>query len=62
MKVVVVGDEWRLRRNTQRCEFPIFWIRDEDEALRVDGAKKLRLRMEQISNSLPVEARNLAQD
>ena len=52
MKVVVVGDEWRLRRNTQRCEFPIFRIRDEDEALRIDGTKKLRLGLKQISNSL----------
>ena len=54
MKVVVVGDEWRLRRNTQRCEFPIFRIRDKDEALRIDGAKKLGLGLEQISNTLPV--------
>jgi hypothetical protein len=52
-KVVVVGDEWRLRRNTQRCEFPILRVRNENEALRIDGAEKLRLGLEKISNPTP---------
>src|SRR5208282_2748106 len=49
-KVVVVGDERCLRRGAQRREFPILWIRDEDEALRIDGASKLPLGLEKISN------------
>jgi hypothetical protein len=61
-KVVVVGDKGRLRRNTQRCEFPILGIRDEDEALRIDGTKKLHLGPEKINYPLPVEGRNLAED
>ena len=46
--MIVVGDECRLRRNTPRCEFPIFRIRDEDKALRIDVTKKLRLGLEQL--------------
>jgi len=60
--VVVVRDYVRLRRNAQRCEFPILWIRDEDEALRIDGAKKLRFGLEKISDAFPVQVRDLAQD
>ena len=37
-------------------------IRDADEAVRIDGASKLRLGLEKISDPLPVEVRNSPQD
>src|SRR6516164_7438255 len=61
-QMIVVGDEGPFRRCAQRCEFSIVRIPDEDEGAGIDGAGKLPFWLEEISDFLPVEAWNSAQD
>src|SRR5262249_55964605 len=61
-QIIVVGDQRPFRRCAQRCEFSIVPIPDENKGARIDGAGKLPFWLEEISDFLPVEAPNSAQD
>jgi hypothetical protein len=48
--------------SAERCEFSVVPIPDEDKGARSDGAGKLPLWLEQISDFVPVDAPNSAED
>ena len=56
--VVFIGDEWRFRRCSQRCEFSIVPIGDHDKSVGIDATGKLTLWPEQIRDRRPFETRN----
>ena len=61
-EMVVIGNEWNFGRCAERCEFSIVRIFDEDKVVRIHTAGKLSLRPKEISELIPAEERNSAQN
>ena len=61
-EMVVIGNEWHFCCCTERREFPILRIFDEDKVVEIDAAGKLSLWPKEISELIPTEGRNSAQN
>src|SRR5215469_15635833 len=61
-EMVVIGNEWNFGCCAERREFSIVRIFDEAKVVGIDTAGKLSLRPKEISELIPVEERNSAQN
>src|SRR5215469_11958669 len=61
-EMVVIGNEWHFCCCTERREFPILGIFDEDKVVEIDAAGKLSLWPKEITELIPTEERNSAQN
>ena len=61
-EMVVIGNEWNFCCCTERREFSIVRIFDEDKVVEIDAAGKLSLWSKEITELTPTEERNSAQN
>jgi hypothetical protein len=61
-EMVVIGNEWNFGCCAERREFTIIGIFNEDKVVGIGTAGKLSLWPKKISELLPTEARNSAQN
>ena len=61
-EMVVIGNEWNFCCCTERREFSIVRIFDEDKVVEIDAAGKLTLWPKEITELIPTEERNSAQN
>src|SRR5215469_6736487 len=61
-EMVVIGNEWNFCCCTERREFPIVRIFDEDKVVEIDAAGKLSLWPKEVTELIPTEERNSAQN
>jgi hypothetical protein len=61
-EMVIVGNEWNFDCGTERREFSIAGILDEDKIVRIDTTGELSLWSKEIGELTPTEARNSAQN
>src|SRR5215467_11574168 len=61
-EMVVIGNEWNFCCCTERREFSIVRIFDEDKVVEIDAAGKLTLWPKEVTELIPTEERNSAQN
>jgi hypothetical protein len=61
-EMVVIGNEWNFGCCAERREFTIVRIFNEDKVVGIDTADKLSLWPKEISELIPTEGRNSAQN